>query len=98
LPPALADVLTANGRAAFHVEQIGLRHATDAEIVEAALRDGYILVTKDRDFAPETARGLRIIWVRTGNMPNSELFQRGDAAWAQIESLLDGGAGLVELR
>jgi predicted nuclease of predicted toxin-antitoxin system len=98
LPPALADVIAGLGHTAVHVEQIGMRHASDSEIVQAALQKDYILVTKDRDFASETARGLSIIWVRTGNLPNAILFERARSAWAQVEHLLDGGASLVELR
>lgn len=98
LPPALADIIADFGHTAIHVEQIGMRHASDSEIVQAALQSDYILVTKDRDFATERARGLRIVWVRTGNLPNATLFERAGSAWTQVEYLLDGGASLVELR
>lgn len=98
LPPGLAAVIAAKGHPAIHVEEVGLRHAPDSAITQAVLNDGYILVTKDRDFASELTQGLRMIWIRTGNIPNVVLFERVDAAWPNIEELLKNGAALIEVR
>ena len=97
LPPRLAVWLRARGHDAEHVEDAGLRDADDAPIRDHALTSGAILVTKDRDFVRE-APPLRMIGVRTGNVPNSVLFARFDACWAAIDADMSAGANIIEVR
>lgn len=58
LPPSLAQWLRTNGSETLHVEDAGLRNAADQTIRDYALEQGYILVTKDKDFVPAAARRL----------------------------------------
>jgi predicted nuclease of predicted toxin-antitoxin system len=51
LPPALAAWLREVGHHAVHVEDVGLREATDGPIWEHALRMAAAIITKDEDFA-----------------------------------------------
>ena len=97
LPPRLAVWLRTRGHDAEHVEDAGLRDADDAPIRDHALTSGAILVTKDRDFVRE-APPLRMIWVRTGNVPNSALFARFGACWTSTEAELSAGADIVEVQ
>lgn len=101
LPPSLAAWLRSGGHEAEHVDSIGLRGSDDEAIRACALRNGWILVTKDRDFVPavnSVSNEPPIVWVRTGNISNRILFQRMTAGWPQILAHLEAGARLVELR
>lgn len=101
LPPSLAQWLRAAGADAAHVEQVGLRDAADQEIRDYAARQGYILITKDKDFLPSSGShlsGLQIVWIRTGNISNRLLLDRLEARWQRIVAHLDAGARVVELR
>ena len=101
LPPSLAHWLRENGNEATHVEEAGLRDAVDDVVREHAIAQGYVLVTKDNDFAPakESRQSrLQVIWIRTGNVSNSVLFARLAAGWPRIVAHLEGGARIVELR
>ena len=69
LPPAPVRFLGAGGHSAKHVQEVGLRHASDTLIWDYLLREGFILFTKDEDFAssPTTrpkrpAGGLATLW------------------------------------
>jgi predicted nuclease of predicted toxin-antitoxin system len=66
LPPDLARFLTSCGYEAKHVEEIGLLSADDSEIWERARSDGFIIVTKDADFAAlsNLRTGPQILWLR----------------------------------
>jgi predicted nuclease of predicted toxin-antitoxin system len=101
LPPVLATRLVLQGHAAFHVQDVGLRDAGDADVVRWAVAEGCVLITKDRDFASrptETAQALQVLWVRIGNVPNPVLLERFNSSWNTIEALFAGGALIVELR
>ncbi|WP_404421154.1 DUF5615 family PIN-like protein [Nibricoccus sp. IMCC34717] len=101
LPPALAHWLTEAGCDAVAVRDIGLREAEDSAIWQYAEKSGYIIVTKDIDFAlrvQATTHGPCIVWLRVGNTSNAAL-----RAWLiprvpQILELLGQGVRLVEIR
>lgn len=99
LPPALASWLRAREEAADHVIDLDLLRASDQAIWERAIVDGYVLVTKDRDFAEwAIARSPtpQIVWLRRGNQDTIALLDWLEDAWPRIvESLLDG-AKVVE--
>jgi len=66
-----------------------------------AAAQGFILVTKDRDFVPSGGShlsGLQIIWIRTGNVANRVLLDRLAAGWQRILEHLPAGGRVVELR
>src|ERR1700749_1573356 len=97
LPPALAKWLIRAGHDAVALREIGLRDAQDHEICEFALANGYIIVTKDEDYASLIQRrpGLRILWVRTGNIVNRVLLAAFDAKWPEILQHLESRSAVV---
>lgn len=99
LPPALTVWLVKQGQDAKHVVDLGLLGATDRQIAERAAADGAVMVTKDEDYLAWRVRtaGLRVLWLRLGNLPNARLLARLEAAWPAVVSRLDQGAELVEV-
>jgi len=99
LPPALARLFVAKGVNAVHVEDLGLREANDAPIRTWALAHASVVVTKDRDFVEDHLAfpALRVLWLRTGNLPNAALFALIEARWVEIERFLNSEAPLLEI-
>lgn len=101
LPPALARWLLEAGCEAQAVREIGLREAEDSAIWLHAQANGFVIVTKDEDFAlrvQATESGPSVVWLRVGNTSNAAL-----RAWfvprvPQIIALLGQGTRLVEIR
>ena len=59
LPAALARFLAGQGHEARHVSELGLDETPDVKIWEQAIRDGYIIVSKEEGFStwpPDQAR------------------------------------------
>ena len=56
LPFGAAELLRERGWDALHVREIGMRDATDREILARAAADGRICVTLDKDFHEALAR------------------------------------------
>jgi predicted nuclease of predicted toxin-antitoxin system len=88
---------------AKHVEDIGLLHHDDPEIVDSAGGVGQpvVLVTKDADFVDLLQRRGPppvVVWVRTGNITNRELRRIVLAAWPKAAALIHAGESLVEIR
>lgn len=50
LSPRLTGVLAESGYEAVHVAEVGLLAASDADIFDAAVEGGYVVVTADSDF------------------------------------------------
>lgn len=101
LPPALALWLAETGHEALHVEQIGLRDATDSAIWERAKREGFVLVTKDEDFARRSAQSADapvIVWLRIGNATNRTLRAWLEPKWLGVLTLVAEGHRLIEVR
>ncbi len=100
LPPSLAEWIRVKGYEAFAVRELGLRDSEDNAIWTWASREGYIIVTKDRDFANFVlaSAGPAVLWVRIGNTTNPTLFARFDRAWPEVVALLESGNRIVELR
>lgn len=92
----LSDRLLGHLASAFpescHVKQLGLMQADDLEIWERARADGFVLVTKDRDFQQlAVLRGAppKIVWLRVGNFTTgqvAELLRRNVAAMDRFAS------------
>jgi predicted nuclease of predicted toxin-antitoxin system len=100
LPPILAEWLRDRGLAATHLGELGLLAASDGEIWDLAVREGYVLVTKDRDFVEwsrhRTPRA-RVLWVRFGNMRRDVLLARMEGALDDLRQALEGDAAVVEI-
>lgn len=100
LPPLLADWLREQGHEAHHVYALGDLCIDDNAIWELAVGDGYIVVTKDRDFADWVfARepAPRVLWLRFGNCRNTELKRQLVAAWPRVIAALQEDRVVVEV-
>jgi predicted nuclease of predicted toxin-antitoxin system len=101
LPPALADMLTSLGFDAHHVRAMGLLSASDDEIWRAGRDQQAAILTKDEDFAARVQREgppPQVVWVRLGNTTNRSLLPRMAALWSQVQTALERGEGLIEIR
>jgi len=98
LPPALADCFRRRGHQSEHVSDRGLGFASDAVIWRYALSEGFIVVTKDRDFPSRRTRsdGPQILWLRIGNAATIEVLARMQGMWAQALAWLEAGEPIVE--
>ena len=85
-----------------HVDDLGLRSATDAQLWELARRDGFMLASKDDDFRQiGLLRGAppKILVLAVGNRGNAavlELLERQAAVIAAFDA--DPGESLLVLR
>ena len=97
LPPALVDWLARHGQEAEHVYDLSILRLSDHMIVARAVEIGAVILTKDEDFrrlAGEAA-GVRVVWLRVGNLPNRQLFERIETAWPAIMRGLESGEAVV---
>jgi predicted nuclease of predicted toxin-antitoxin system len=70
LPPGLCDLLRPECEAVEHVRDLDLARADDRVIWQYAVDHGFMVVTKDRDFADMAIlRGGegKVVWIRLGN-------------------------------
>jgi predicted nuclease of predicted toxin-antitoxin system len=104
LPPSIALWFRVDLRIeAVHVADLDLLTAKDEVIFRAARTAdrAVVLVTKDDDFRQLIDRHgppPQVIWVRCGNVTNSELRRILLDAWPRVAALLASGEPLVELR
>lgn len=64
------------GNEAEHVNHVGLRDADEIEIWKRGLKEDWVIIIKDEDFAKRAAhskRSHRIVWLRVGNTTNAAL-------------------------
>ena len=71
-----------------HVDDLGLRGASDTELWDVARRDGFMLVSKDDDF--------RQLGLLRGAPPKVLVLAIGNAGNATVLDLLTGRARLIE--
>lgn len=86
--------------AAEAVRDLGLRHAGDLEIFEAAREASAIMVTKDRDFVELVERlgsPPQVLWLTLGNTTNRHLRQVFGSKLQAALDLLQRGEPVVEL-
>lgn len=100
LPPSLAELLCEHGHEAVHVCDALAANVHDHIIWPFALNGGYVLVTKDEDFA-EWSR-LRqpappVVWLRIGNVKKAVLRERIEPLLADLVGRLEAGETLVEV-
>jgi len=101
LPLALAQHLRTRGLDCQHVLDIGLAEASDAEICRYAESQGRVIISKDEDFLHLASRPdakFKIVWVRLGNCRTSALISAFDQFWPTLQSCLEAGDRIVELR
>ena len=77
LPKSLSDFLITRGFDSIHTLALPNANATqDTEILELCVREDRIVITKDNDFLESyllLGKPKQLIFVRTGNIRNSEL-------------------------
>ncbi|MGE5324714.1 MAG: DUF5615 family PIN-like protein [Actinomycetota bacterium] len=101
LPAALSEYLRKRGFESQHVSDIALDRATDREICHYAIANDSIIISKDQDFlylAGQPQMGIRLIWVRLGNCRTSALLQAFERLLPEIETALNAGDQIVEIR
>jgi len=101
LPPRLARSLVEAGHQAEHVEEVGLRHGTDTDIWEYAIRQPTVIVTKDEDFVERFRRqtsGPVIVWLRIGNAANATLLAWFMPILPALVTRIQSGDRLIEVR
>jgi predicted nuclease of predicted toxin-antitoxin system len=100
LPPALVRFPAGQGHEAAAVRDLALREADDDVIWERAKRDGYIVVSKDEDFAQRAWRlgpPPRVLWLRIGNATNRALLAWLKPVLPDALAVLARGDALVEV-
>ena len=101
LPTALARWLASRGHDAVHVLDVGLADATDRAILNYAISNESVVVSKDEDFSrliTEANSPASIVWVRLGNCRTKTLLQAFDSAFPQIVASLEAGIRLIEIQ
>jgi predicted nuclease of predicted toxin-antitoxin system len=101
LPPAFARYLESAGHEASAVRDLGLHHATDREIWDFARDHGWILITKDEDFALraiDDESGAPVVWLRIGNSTNRVLLAWFAPLLEVVIDELEAGTRLIELQ
>ena len=100
LPKAVAIRLRSEGYGAHHVLELGMGQSSDSDLWLHASIHGYVIITKDEDFAQWTLAsrpGPQIIWLRIGNCKNTELIDWLMPMWLQVIDALEYGERLIEI-
>jgi predicted nuclease of predicted toxin-antitoxin system len=99
LPPQLARLLASLGFDAVHTTFYPAGHLlSDVEIVQIAISENRIVVTKDSDFLDHfLLRGIPppVLLLQFGNIHNAELAQLFRANFNAIKLLFEQGVGLI---
>lgn len=101
LPPALARWLGSKGLSATSVRDVGFLKSDDGSIRNFARDNGWILITKDEDFAEEELdlhEGPPVVWLRIGNATNRALISWFEPLLPEIIRQLESGQRLIEVR
>ena len=101
LPPRLARTLVEAGHEAEHVEDAGLRQASDSAIWDYAERHHAVIITKDEDFVEQFRRrqqGPVIVWLRIGNAANAALLGWFLSILPAVVARVQSGDQLIEVR
>ena len=78
-----------------------MRDGEDPDILALARQQGCCEITKDEDFQLHWLFGVRdvpIVWLRCGNISNSDLKDRVTGLLPEILLRLEGGETLIEVR
>lgn len=101
LPPVLACLLSDLGHEAEHVSKIKLLDASDEAIWDYALAHDSVIVSKDEDFPhrqSQSAISPVVVWLRIGNTSRRGLLTWVDEVWPRVETLINEGNRLIEVR
>ena len=100
LPPSLAVTLRDYGQEAAHVFDLLHPDASDTAIWQIALDSGYVLVTRDEDFA-EWSRlrqpAAAVLWPRIGHLKKAELRAKLAPLLPELVERLQAGETLIEV-
>ena len=100
LPEALATFFNEHGIEAFHVRQLGLGAAQDADIWRYAKDNGFGIVSMDedfQDFATRYGTPPRVVWVRLGNVRRHALLETFSQLLLSLQAELDSGTPVIEI-
>jgi len=102
LAPSLATWLTStiDEVEASAVRDLGLHHAEDAEIFDAARTAQAVVMTKNGDFAGLVERRgppPQVIWIRCGNTSRARMREILTARLSEVLDLIRRGEPLVEI-
>ncbi len=99
LPPKLSNLLTSWGFDAIHTTSFPDGHLLgDHEIIQIAILENRIIVTKDSDFLDNyLLRGIPppVLLLQFGNISNDELTRFFKANFSAIQQLFESETGLV---
>ena len=101
LPNALAEYVRKKGFDCQHVLDVGLAKVSDVDVCRYATSRELIIISKDEDFlyfANQPESKIRLLWVRLGNCRTSALLMTFEKLWPMIESCLNAGDRVVEIR
>ena len=95
LPRRLAHEITALGSDAIHTLDLREGNLTsDQEVIRVANEEQRVVVTKDSDFVDSLilkGQPERLLFITTGNIPNSTLIHLIQHNWPTILSMLEQG-------
>ena len=101
LPPALARFISDElCTETLHVVDVGLQQSGDADVWTYASTNGFVLISKDEDFATlhSKAPTAGLLWVRLGNCRRAFLLKVFREQWPKILERFENGERFVELR
>jgi predicted nuclease of predicted toxin-antitoxin system len=96
LPPALARWIATQGHVAEHVAIAIAPTEADAAIVQYAIENGAVIITKDSDFLT-LAPPPPVLIVTTGNITNRALLALFDHRFATAVEELANGQTVVDI-
>jgi len=100
LPPALAQCLVRLNHEAVHVVDLGLLDADDRTILQHAIEQNCVVITKDEDFT-STAFWRKnhpaVVWLRIGNCSNQALLDWFIPILPDVVRRLQEGERLIEV-
>lgn len=92
LSPRLIDRLRSRFPDSSHVLTVGMSTASDAQVLEFAAGQDFVVVTKDKDFADlvtSRGEGPQVLWVMLGNATTDEIALAISSFADSILQLLD---------
>ncbi|MBK8095009.1 MAG: DUF5615 family PIN-like protein [Verrucomicrobiaceae bacterium] len=101
LPKALAHWLRQKGHDAEHVLERGQGQTDDRQLWQEAIHENRVVVSKDEDFFILATRPNdpgSLLWLRVGNCRTQHLLTMLDQNWPAIQSALESGQRILELR
>lgn len=101
LPYTLVKKLKALRADAIHTTYFSDGHLLDdIRIIEIAIEQERIVITKDSDFQDNfLLKGAppKVLLLKLGNISNNDLFKVIESAYKMIEQLFEGGNGMIVL-